>query len=64
MSTQISDRELTDAIQNKLDAKGSTFSFAIKAMIQQYLPAGTAPGDPTKIPQNKRAAFLARLDDL
>ena len=63
MASEISDRELLAAIQNKLDIRGPTFAFAIKAMVRQYVTH--APSDDArKIPQQKRAAFLERLGSL
>jgi hypothetical protein len=62
--SEIADRELLNAVQNKLDVKGNTFAFAIKAMTRQYMPEGTTSDDPRKIPQSKRAAFLERLRSL
>jgi hypothetical protein len=59
----VSDRELLAAIQNKLDTRGPTFAFAIKAMVRQYMPQGSSD-DAGKIPQEKRAAFLERLGSL
>ena len=63
MTRDITDKELLDAIQVKLDARGPTFSFAIRAMIHQYMPEESSD-DARKIPQQKRAAFLERLRNL
>jgi hypothetical protein len=63
MATQVSDRELAAAIQNKLDEKGSSFGFTIRMMIRQYVPA-VSTDEARKIPQQKRTSFLERLGSL
>jgi hypothetical protein len=59
----VSDRELLAAIQNKLDTRGPTFAFAIKAMVRQCMPQGESD-DARNIPHQKRTAFLERLGSL